>query len=504
MDLPFGYECHCHAGYRKLNPGSSERCVDVDECAEGFCRSGRCTNLPGSFNCECPPGFDITSDGKDCTDRNECEENGMCANGNCFNNNGGYECDCHPGFRLSVTRRACVDFDECHENPRICLNGRCENTPGSYRCDCRRGFTTSADGSFCVDMDECSTSGMCDHGRCINVEGSFQCICDSGYRLGPDGHHCIDLDECSSSPCDNGRCINTQGSFRCECRPGFNLGPDGRSCLDTRKDMCYANMKDGQCGNPSASAITKSSCCCSGSDSQIGWGSGCQACPQPGTSEFETLCPHGSGKSHQGVDINECSQNPQICLNGACDNLIGSYRCICDPGYEVDITGKKCTDVNECEIDGMVCGGGKCKNTEGSYQCICPTGTQLNVDTGVCEDIDECAELGPDTCINGDCVNTFGSFECECDPDYILDNTGRICMDNRRGSCWTRMISGQCENNLAKEMLKSECCCSIGVAWGSPCQGCNYHECDCPKGYAKVVIFNPYRITNNICFFILG
>lgn len=34
--------------------------------------------------------------------------------------------------------------------------------------------------------------------------------------------------------------------------------------------------------------------------------------------------------------------------------------------------------------------------------------------------------------------------------------------------------------------LKSECCCSVGVAWGSPCELCNKQECDCPRGYAKV------------------
>ena len=29
------------------------------------------------------------------------------------------------------------------------------------------------------------------------------------------------------------------------------------------------------------------------------------------------------------ADINECAQNPNICTNGACENLLGTYRCIC-------------------------------------------------------------------------------------------------------------------------------------------------------------------------------
>lgn len=228
--------------------------------------------------------------------------------------------------------------------------------------------------------------GMCDHGKCINMEGSFRCVCDSGYRLGPDGRHCLDIDECTSSPCQFGSCFNTPGSFRCECNSGFSLGSDGRSCLDTRRDLCYQEYRDGQCINPSSSAVTKSSCCCCTiiTGKPMAWGQTCHPCPMPGTTDFELLCPHGAGKStsenfpvmtvtrkHQptqissnasgntgstfdGNDINECAQNPNICQNGACENLIGTYRCICNPGYEVDESGKLCTDTNECQMDEVV------------------------------------------------------------------------------------------------------------------------------------------------------
>jgi hypothetical protein len=67
-------------------------------------------------------------------------------------------------------------------------------------------------------------------------------------------------------------------------------------------------------------------------------------------------------------DINECAQTPGICQNGACENLIATYRCICNPGYQVDNTGKICSDINECELDDLVCSGGQCRNTPGSFQ----------------------------------------------------------------------------------------------------------------------------------------
>lgn len=42
------------------------------------------------------------------------------------------------------------------------------------------------------------------------------------------------------------------------------------------------------------------------------------------------------------ADINECALDPDICPNGICENLRGTYKCICNFGYEVDSTGKVC------------------------------------------------------------------------------------------------------------------------------------------------------------------
>ncbi|CAH0559244.1 unnamed protein product [Brassicogethes aeneus] len=484
VDTHDAYNCICDDGFRS---GPNKQCEDIDECREGKCQNGRCTNTPGSFVCECAHGFDVSPDGTLCTDHDECAEIGMCTNGICTNTDGSFRCQCKNGFKLSPTGFACVDIDECDENSRICLNGRCENTQGSYTCACFPGFVESSDRTFCSDLDECATTGMCDHGKCINMEGSFRCVCDSGYRLGPDGKHCVDIDECASNPCQFGTCYNAPGSFRCECFSGFSLGPDGRSCLDTRRDLCYQEYRDGLCFNPSTTAVTKSSCCCCTiiSNKPMGWGTGCQACPMPGTTDFDSLCPHGPGSTFDGNDINECAQNPNICQNGACENMIGTYRCICNPGFEVDDTGKICTDINECEVEELVCNGGQCRNTPGSFQCICPPGTQLNQQNYMCEDVDECRELGPEACFNGECVNVLGSYRCDCDPGSILDSTGRICIDNRKGSCWTKLNQGRCENNLPLLSRRQECCCSIGVAWGSPCERCDRSICDCPKGYAK-------------------
>ena len=107
-----------------------------------------------------------------------------------------------------------------------------------------------------------------------------------------------------------------------------------------------------------------------------------------GSYEFDQLCPHGiktnfsvkshnflsfkiilgSGFTNSGEDINECATNPKICGDhGACENIQGSYRCKCEPGYQPDPTGKTCEDINECS-DPFNCRKGQCRNTQGSFQ----------------------------------------------------------------------------------------------------------------------------------------
>lgn len=39
---------------------------DIDECISSPCQNGRCINTPGSFRCECHPGFNLGPDGRSC------------------------------------------------------------------------------------------------------------------------------------------------------------------------------------------------------------------------------------------------------------------------------------------------------------------------------------------------------------------------------------------------------------------------------------------------------
>ncbi|CAH2049014.1 unnamed protein product, partial [Iphiclides podalirius] len=487
IDKDIGYQCECWDGAEAAEQDGNPTCIDIDECALEYCKGGNCVNKPGGFECRCPPGFDPVENGLRCSDKNECEmtNGGMCTNGVCTNVDGSFECTCNPGYESTETGHACRDVDECRDNPRVCRRGRCRNTPGAYECACEPGFAPTA-GGYCADVDECADASVCQGGRCVNSEGSFQCVCEAGYRATAARGACVDVDECAElRVCRNGRCRNSPGSFRCDCLPGFTLSNDGRTCLDEVQDLCYEKYEEDHCTGPGTTPVTRSQCCCSSSKGfKLGWGVACKECPKQGSKEYDILCPEGPSKDNGGADINECTMIPGICPHGTCENLEPGYKCICDPGYHPDADGI-CRDVDECDMHQSYCTGGQCRNTMGSFNCVCPPGTRYEADEQICRDIDECEEQS-NPCDNGRCINTHGSYECECEHGFVLDATAQHCLDNRRGSCWRRAVDGQCEGAAPNTLLRQECCCSVGLAWGSPCEPCQTDDCPCPKGFAKL------------------
>ncbi|CAO2594148.1 FBN2, partial [Lemmus lemmus] len=126
-----------------------------------------------------------------------------------------------------------------------------------------------------------------------------------------------------------------------------------------------------------------SECCCANPD--YGFGEPCQPCPAKNSAEFQGLCSSGVGITVDGRDINECALDPDICANGICENLRGSYRCNCNSGYEPDASGRNCIDIDECLVNRLLCDNGLCRNTPGSYSCTCPPGYVFRTETETCE-----------------------------------------------------------------------------------------------------------------------
>ncbi|KAI4892791.1 hypothetical protein NFI96_028928 [Prochilodus magdalenae] len=78
-------------------PGFTNRdgtCVDVDECVFRKPCQHECRNTAGSFQCLCPPGYQLLPNGRTCQDIDECSEQRVQCGPNqmCFNTRGGYQC----------------------------------------------------------------------------------------------------------------------------------------------------------------------------------------------------------------------------------------------------------------------------------------------------------------------------------------------------------------------------------------------------------------------------
>ncbi|XP_067253271.1 fibrillin-2 [Chanodichthys erythropterus] len=444
-----------------------------------LCLNGRCVSMGSDYRCDCNTGYREDNRGE-CSDVDECVFE-PCSNGHCINTPGSYYCRCHTGFLRGPGKQTCIDIDECLQNGVLCKNARCLNTEGSFQCICNAGFKLTPDGRNCIDNDECAATNMCLNGMCINEDGSFKCVCNPGFILNSSGRYCTDIDECQTpGVCMNGRCVNTQGSFRCECFAGLTVGVSGRICVDTHmRSTCYGAVKRGLCLRPFQRAVTKSQCCCANPD--YAFGEPCHPCPGKNSVEFQALCVSGVGFSADGKDINECALDPDICSNGVCENLRGTFHCVCNSGYENDQTGRNCLDIDECVMNSLLCDNGLCRNVPGSYSCTCPDGYTFRHDTETCEDVNECAS-GP--CVNGVCKNSVGSFSCECSLGNKLDSTGLLCVDSLKGSCWLTLRDGRCEVNINGATLRSQCCATLGKAWGSPCEPCQTDPV-CEQGFAR-------------------
>lgn len=60
-----------------------------------------------------------------------------------------------------------------------------------------------------------------------------------------------------------------------------------------------------------------------------------------------------------------------------------------------------------------------------------------------------------------------------------------LFLDSMKGTCWLNIQDGRCEVNINGATLKSECCATLGAAWGSPCERCEIGKADVTLARAK-------------------
>ncbi|XP_016838846.1 protein crumbs isoform X2 [Nasonia vitripennis] len=314
-----------------------------------------------------------------------CFENNCKNNGHCLDQFNSYVCDCPPGY---AEDDCSIDIDECEDN-KCENNSTCLDGIANYTCVCRSGWQ----GWLCEeDVNECVSIQPCQHdGVCVNLPGSFHCECPEQYT----GELCEHFKQitCADEPCRNGSScadvVNTKtgDNFTCTCMPGY----EGTLC-DTPYCMNRKCQNDGKC----------------------------VFLYQPP----QCSCPQGFTGLYCETNIDDCAPDLEgnvPCKNdGKCHDGINNYTCDCtSTGY----TGPDCSyDINECLDPLTDCGFGKCDNLPGSYHCVCDPGyCGYNCKMeDPCRDNDYCKNGG--TC---ECVEDKG-YTCHCPPDY----TGQNCTES--------------------------------------------------------------------------
>ncbi|XP_045757191.2 latent-transforming growth factor beta-binding protein 2 isoform X4 [Mirounga angustirostris] len=522
------YSCFCYPGYMLATSGTTQECQDIDECEQpGVCRGGRCTNTEGSYHCQCDQGYIMVRKGH-CQDIDECRHPGTCPDGRCVNSPGSYTClACEEGYQGQSG--SCVDINECLTSG-VCAHGKCINLEGSFKCSCEQGYKVTSDEKGCQDVDECASRASCPTGLCLNTEGSFSCsACESGYWVNEDGTACEDVDECEDfrSSCRGGECKNTAGSYQCLCPPGFQL-TNGTVCEDV--DECVGEeycAPRGECLNSHGSFF----CLCAPGFASAEGGTSCQDVDECAVTDrclgghcvntegsFSCLCEAGfqpSPESGECVDVDECEDyGDSACGAWRCENSPGSYRCVlgCQPGFHMAPAGD-CIDIDECANDTLCGSHGFCDNTDGSFRCLCDQGFETSSSGWDCVDVNEC-ELMLAVCGAALCENVEGSFLCLCASD--LEE-----YDAQEGHCRPRVAGGQsipeappgdrapgpirmecfsgqngqlpCSSLLGRNTTRAECCCTQGASWGDACDLCPAEDsvefseiCPSGKGYIPV------------------
>ncbi|XP_070229906.1 adhesion G protein-coupled receptor E1 isoform X12 [Bos mutus] len=482
-NLPGRYECSCLTGFSSPTgnnwisgkPGHFT-CTDINEClSHGVCpEHSECTNSLGSYRCSCKVGF--TSGNSTCEDVDECANPRSCPeHSTCHNSVGSYSCACNSGYISRSGKKSfqgpgetCQDIDECSQKPPPCgPNSRCRNLPGRYECSCLTGFSSPTGNNWisgkpghftCTDINECLSHGVCpEHSECTNSLGSYHCSCKVGFTSG--NSTCEDVDECANprSCPEHSTCHNSLGSYSCVCKPGFQ-SRSGKKSFQGPGEMCQDIDE------------------CSQTPPTCGPNSSCRNLP----GRYECSCltgfssPTGNnwipGKSGHFTctDVDECA-NPRSCPeHSTCHNSLGSYSCVCNPGFQsrsgknFQGPGETCEDVDECSRNSTLCGPSSvCTNIPGKYSCSCLPGffspgvwSPEKPEAFKCADIDECLQ-DPSRCgPNSVCTNTLGSYSCGCIVGFHPNPEGS--WEHGNFSC--QRIPFKCKDDVIPSNMQVQLC----------------------------------------------
>ncbi|XP_071942282.1 uncharacterized protein [Antedon mediterranea] len=124
--------------------------IDHGETIQFSCNDGYDLQPATPITFTCDDGSFGEGISKRCLDIDECQQQETCdSNAECTNIIGSYSCDCVAGYEGDGS--TCINIDECALGSSSCdVNAICTDSEGSYTCACDEGY--SGDGFECTEI----------------------------------------------------------------------------------------------------------------------------------------------------------------------------------------------------------------------------------------------------------------------------------------------------------------------------------------------------------------
>ncbi|XP_031417992.1 EGF-containing fibulin-like extracellular matrix protein 1 [Clupea harengus] len=236
--------------------------------------------------------------------------------------------------------------------------------------------------------------------------------CTDGYEYDGEKQVCRDIDECATlaDACKGGmKCVNHFGGYLCLPHNAQIIVSNGEEEEEVADPTPQPAPRLPQVALPPVP--------------------GPASVPAAGRRPVQghaIQCSAGFTQDEHGYcrDVDECTtSNP---CQQQCVNIMGSFICKCEHGFDLAPDAVSCQDINECAFSPYMCQG-ECVNQPGSYVCVCPEGYQLQ-GSRLCQDINEC-ETGHNCREDQMCWNYHGGFRCyprdPCHEPYKQTGEGR-------------------------------------------------------------------------------
>jgi len=387
--------CSCSQGYRYNE--TANICEDINECFEtmGLCEH-TCTNLDGSYQCECPTGLMLRNDRKTCGTA-------------CYSCNGAKtneECNANPLEVCIVDQESCENTVRIHNGVKMISKG-CKQTTA-----CLNSFRKFPDSIW--DESACVPGSMNDVCTC----------CCKGHMCNYYERACMPQSICGlkqanvvlvydvSNPTDFATFQRTK-SFVKGIMQSYNLGDNAVKAAILTYSEVPENVRYFDQTNAPGSVILA----------------------------IERINPAGTG-TNTGNALNFVADLVLDSKNGW-DNSLSTIVIVVTDGASKDVaaTLEASTKLRAKGAMTFAIGVGNMDPNEvegiaGSFDRAFTFDTYENmteealglVSLAVCYDVDECL-TGNGGC-SDICTNTIGSYACSCEADRVLDIDQKTCVDN--------------------------------------------------------------------------